>query len=65
MIEAALALFNEGCRVKPAGKRYLVIALLGVQGIVVVQTPDAILVCDRAKGQEIKKIVAMLPKKLR
>ena len=41
------------------------VALLGVQGLVVVQTPDAILVCDRAKGQEIKKIVAMLPKKLR
>jgi mannose-1-phosphate guanylyltransferase len=41
------------------------IALLGVQGLVVVQTPDAILICDRAKGQEIKKIVAMLPKDLR
>lgn len=41
------------------------VALLGVQGLVVVQTPDAILVCDRAKGQEIKKIVALLPKKLR
>ena len=41
------------------------VALLGVQGLVVVQTPDAILVCDRAKGQEIKKIVAMLPKRLR
>ena len=30
MIKAALALFNEGRRIKPAGKLYLVIALLGV-----------------------------------
>jgi len=46
-----------------AGKT--VVALLGVQGLVVVQTPDAILVCDRARGQDIKKVVALLPKKLR
>src|SRR5216684_3304253 len=30
MIKAALAIFNEGRRIKPAGKLYLVIALLGV-----------------------------------
>ncbi len=41
------------------------VALLGVQGLVIVQTPDAVLVCDRAKGQEIKRIVALLPTRLR
>lgn len=30
MIKAALALFEEGRRIKPAGRRYLIIALLGV-----------------------------------
>jgi len=46
-----------------AGKAH--VGLLGVHGLVVVQTPDAILVCDRAKAQEIKKLVNVLPRRLR
>ncbi len=41
-----------------AGKRLL--AALGVRDLVVVETPDAVLVADRSRSQEIKKIVTYL-----
>jgi len=37
------------------------IALYGVDDLVVVETPDAILVCPRSKAQEIKSLHAKLP----
>ena len=40
------------------------IALCGVNGLVVVETADAILVCHRDAVQNIKKIVQRLPKEL-
>lgn len=40
------------------------IALVGVSDLVVVETPDAILVCRRDAVQDIKKITAQLPKEL-
>ena len=40
------------------------IALLGVDNLIVVQTADAILVADRERADEIKKVVAQLPKNL-
>ncbi|MDE1171261.1 MAG: mannose-1-phosphate guanylyltransferase [Verrucomicrobium sp.] len=42
-----------------------VIALHGVSGLVVVETPDAILVCPKDKVQEIKELQALLPPGLR
>jgi mannose-1-phosphate guanylyltransferase len=39
-----------------------VIALCGVKDLVVVETPDAILVCHRDAVQDIKKLQALLPK---
>ncbi|WP_432545530.1 mannose-1-phosphate guanylyltransferase [Kineococcus sp. SYSU DK004] len=42
--------------VVPGGDR--VVALLGVDDIVVVDTPDALLVTTRARAQEVKKLVA-------
>jgi mannose-1-phosphate guanylyltransferase/mannose-6-phosphate isomerase len=36
------------------------VSLVGVQGLVVVETPDAVLVADRAHSQDVKKIVASL-----
>ncbi|TNE36842.1 MAG: mannose-1-phosphate guanylyltransferase/mannose-6-phosphate isomerase [Alphaproteobacteria bacterium] len=36
------------------------VATLGIKGLVVIQTPDAILVADKAKVSEIKSIVAHL-----
>lgn len=38
------------------------IALYGVENLVVVETPDAILVCHRDAAQEIKKLQPLLPK---
>ncbi|MDO8539099.1 MAG: sugar phosphate nucleotidyltransferase [Opitutaceae bacterium] len=40
------------------------IALCGVKDLVVVETPDAVLVCHRDAVQDIKKIVQQLPKEL-
>jgi mannose-1-phosphate guanylyltransferase len=37
-----------------------VVAMIGVQNIVVVDTPDAVLVCSRDRAQEVKQIVEEL-----
>ena len=36
------------------------VALIGVKGLIVVNTPDALLVCDRERAQEVKKVVEEL-----
>jgi mannose-1-phosphate guanylyltransferase len=41
-----------------------VIALVGVDNLVVVETPDAVLVCHRDAVQDIKKLMPVLPKTL-
>ena len=41
-----------------------VIAMVGVKDLVVVETPDAVLVCHRDSVQEIKKLMPELPKEL-
>ena len=38
------------------------IALLGTENLVVVDTPDALLVCPKDRVQEVKKLLALLPK---
>jgi mannose-1-phosphate guanylyltransferase len=43
-----------------AGSR--LVAVLGVEGLVVVETPDAVLVCPRARAQEVRRIVEALPR---
>lgn len=40
------------------------IALCGVEDLVVVETPDAVLVCHRDRVQDIKKVVSQLPPEL-
>ncbi|WP_423232232.1 hypothetical protein PVA48_03515 [Akkermansia sp. JRP_AM1] len=40
-------------------------ALLGVENLIVVETADAILIADKNKADEIKKIVNQLPDELR
>ena len=40
-------------------------ALLGVEILIVVETADAILIADKNKADEIKKIVNQLPDELR
>jgi mannose-1-phosphate guanylyltransferase len=36
------------------------VALVGVRDLVVVDTPDALLVCHRDQVQEVRKVVARL-----
>lgn len=36
------------------------VVLLGAKDLIVAETPDAILVCDRKQAQQIKKITAIL-----
>jgi mannose-1-phosphate guanylyltransferase len=44
----------KGCRVKAEG---LLVALVGMEDVVVVQTSDAILVCHRTRVQDVKALV--------
>lgn len=41
------------------------IALCGVQNLVVVETPDAILVCERESVQQVKELQPLLPENLK
>jgi mannose-1-phosphate guanylyltransferase len=45
---------STGC-VVDAGSR--VVALLGVTDLVVVDTPDALLVCPKARAQDVRRVV--------
>lgn len=40
-----------------------VVATVGVHGLIVVSTPDALLVCDRERAQDVKKVVEELTKR--
>jgi mannose-1-phosphate guanylyltransferase len=37
------------------------IALLGTKNLVVIDTPDALLVCPKDRVQEVKKLLPLLP----
>lgn len=52
----------EGCRdtLVHSGKRF--VAAVGLSGIVIVDTPDALLVCRKEKSQAVKDVVAHLKK---
>jgi mannose-1-phosphate guanylyltransferase len=52
-----IALDSRGCLVYSPHK---LVALLGVENLVVVETADALLVCPRERSQEVKKIVERL-----
>lgn len=41
------------------------IALCGVDNLIVVETPDALLICHRDAAQDVKKLQPLLPKELR
>jgi mannose-1-phosphate guanylyltransferase len=40
------------------------IALLGVHNLIVVRTPDAVLICHRHQAEKIKNLVGKLPEGL-
>ena len=50
----------KGCLVYGGGK---MVALLGVSDLIVVETPDAFLVCPRDRAQEVKGIVGELERR--
>ena len=52
-----LAESSSGCFVDARGK---LVALLGVKDLVVIDTPDALLIADRARAQEVSDIVKRL-----
>ena len=57
----ALALDTNGCILYNDGKK--LIATLGVDDIIVAQTDDIILVCDKKRAQEVKKFPEFLADK--
>ena len=52
-----VAIDSSDCIIYADGK---VVATVGVKGLVVVSTPDAMLVCDRDRAQDVKKVVEQL-----
>jgi hypothetical protein len=52
----------SGCYVDARGK---LVALLGVKDLVVVDTPDALLIADRHRAQEVGNLVKALEAKKR
>jgi mannose-1-phosphate guanylyltransferase len=54
-----VAIDSSDCLIYGGGK---VVATVGVQGLVVVSTPDAVLICDRMRVQDVKKVVEELSK---
>jgi mannose-1-phosphate guanylyltransferase len=55
-----LVLDATDCLVYGGGK---LTALLGVRDLIVVDTPDALLVCHRERAQDVKRLVETLDKK--
>ena len=56
LIDSASGCYVDG----PSGK---LVALLGVKDLVIVDTPDALLVADRTKAQQVSQIVKALEKR--
>ncbi len=52
-----ITLASANCIVHSSGRT---LALLGVEDLIVIETPDAVLVCDRKRAQEVKSIVQVL-----
>ena len=55
-----LLLEARHCFVRSSGR---LVTVLGVDGLIVVDTPDALLVCPKDRAQEVKKIVEELEKR--
>jgi mannose-1-phosphate guanylyltransferase len=58
----ALAIDSEGIYFDVAGK---LVALVGVKDLVIVDTPDALLIADRRRAQQVGDVVKLLEKKKR
>jgi mannose-1-phosphate guanylyltransferase len=62
VIEAkgSVSVASDGCLAYGAGK---LVAFVGVQDLIVVDTPDAILVCAKSAAQDVKKVVEELERR--
>lgn len=55
-----LAIDTSGCFI--FGKKNKIIATIGLEGLVIVDTEDALLICPQSRSQEVKQIVEKLKK---
>ena len=53
-----IALDTSGCLVRSREGR--LVAAIGLQGMVIVDTPDVVLVCPQSRAQDVRDIVNML-----
>lgn len=58
--EESVSVSSEGCLAYGGGK---VVAFVGVNDLVVVDTPDALLVCAKSAAQDVKKVVEELERR--
>ncbi len=58
-----LRLIDAGNNIVFSSQKKLV-ALMGVHDLIIVETPDAILVCNRHEAEQIKQLVALTPPEL-
>ena len=56
---------EQGSRNNIALSNGRLIALCGVENLIVIETPDAVLVCHRDAAQDIKKLQPLLPQEVR
>lgn len=52
-----IAVDTHGCYVRSAGR---LVAAIGLKDLVIVDTPDALLVCPRSRAEEVKELVTRL-----
>ncbi|MGQ9491050.1 MAG: mannose-1-phosphate guanylyltransferase [Anaerolineae bacterium] len=52
-----VAIDTHGCYVRSPGR---LVAAIGLQDLIIVDTPDALLVCPRSRAEEVKELVARL-----
>ncbi len=57
-----ISIGSKNCITYSSGR---LVATLGLENVVVIETPDAVLVCDKSKVQDVKKVVEQLKKERR
>ena len=59
----AVAIDSKGCFVLGNATAKKCIAAVGLQDIIIIETDDAVLICDRNHAQDVKKVVDELSKR--
>ncbi len=54
-----ISIGTKNCITYSSGR---LVATIGLENVVVIETPDAVLVCDKSKVQDVKKVVEQLKK---